>query len=958
MTRRPIIIAMAIMAIAVVLVACARDRYAPVDDRIRDDAARAAWQETVRPLTEGTVRLAAVLQRIDQAQAVFDLTAGGAARRVVPAAASGDLCVQEAAVFFRLRHDGVVGWWHFDPRTAQLHPVVVGMSIVRAIPEGVFGQRILALHRYDITSDGSRLEVTSHARLTAGDDREPIVVPAAKVAVFVHAGPDADALMSVPLAGGEVRTLLPADGSSPMPALLADGTLVVALGPPGERRTWRIDPLTGERQPWSGSLPMGPDAGLLLGADGAGAPCVLSLPARFDLGVVLALVAARNPAINRRRALLAAALAEAGELRLAVLPTLVLGVDSTPVEGLLVNSTAAVGDVLAEGLVRGVVGLVQPLFDLPRRLAAAEAGGVRVAIAGDLLADVVAERLADAGEEWCRIQHLGERIAVARVLVEAANTALERTIGRGAGGLGSEGDRLLAERDRREAVSGLERSRELLAHHRAALRRACGIPAGMPFLLVEEELRADTAILPRPDEAERLAVLNRPRLMAARRLAEEAFFSAASGSPSQISGGIGASYGHVRDDGGGALTDYVSLNLGANIPLGALAGRGLGRKRALALLDAQRAAAEAASAAVRDEARMAWIAARTVCDRARTQRAERRWRGEELRVARVWNERGGPDADRPRIPSQLDRARSDYLRAELARIDLERDAAVAMVSLWRALGTGATELRAHLLAGTGHGAARAGSSVWAWRPERLLQEPEPVLTALAAAGVHRIYLACGGDGGLLAPGPAGDSVERLLLAAADHGIAVWALLGEPTWLTTEASPAVALQRIAAFNAGHQPGEPAIAGLKFDLEPHAIGDWAEPAGRGRLTARWLALLDQARVALPALPLWIDLHPDLVTTPMLSDHVDGATLMAYRAVPAQAVAAAQASLSSWPLPLEIGIELRPGASADGSVGAEWPAMSSALRAACAGHGGFAGTALHDLDSLLPTLPGGDL
>ena len=44
--------------------------------------------------------------------------------------------------------------------------------------------------------------------------------------------------------------------------------------------------------------------------------------------------------------------------------------------------------------------------------------------------------------------------------------------------------------------------------------------------------------------------------------------------------------------------------------------------------------------------------------------------------------------------------------------------------------------------------------------------------------------------------------------------------------------------------------------------------------------------------------------------------------------------------------------------GTAGAAWPAMCSALRAACAERSGFAGTSLHDLDSLLPTLPGGDL
>ena len=118
----------------------------------------------------------------------------------------------------------------------------------------------------------------------------------------------------------------------------------------------------------------------------------------------------------------------------------------------------------------------------------------------------------------------------------------------------------LAERNRREVTAGLERTRELFDHHLAALRRACGIPAGAPFALVEAALQLDATTLLPPHEAERLAVLNRPRLIAARRLAEEAFLSAAGGSPSQISGGLGADFAifNVATDG----SDSIALGRG------------------------------------------------------------------------------------------------------------------------------------------------------------------------------------------------------------------------------------------------------------------------------------------------------------------------------------------------------------------------------------------------------------
>src|SRR5690606_13945651 len=124
-----------------------------------------------------------------------------------------------------------------------------------------------------------------------------------------------------------------------------------------------------------------------------------------------------------------------------------------------------------EGLMRGLIGLVQPLFDLPRRQALAEAGGIRARIAADLLAEETAVRLAKAADDWCRWQELRRRQALEEDPIETATAELARAKERRRAGVGSDAEGLLAEHHRLAAEAGLADTRRRLDLHRAALRR-------------------------------------------------------------------------------------------------------------------------------------------------------------------------------------------------------------------------------------------------------------------------------------------------------------------------------------------------------------------------------------------------------------------------------------------------------------------------------------------------------
>lgn len=694
MIVRPVSVFLGLIA-TLLVIACSGRRHAVLDHDLRQDAGRSLWHESAAPLATGTRALGEVLPRIDQASAVFILAGDGAKRRDESAQAS-DLCLADRAVFFHLEEqDGQRRWWRFDPRGAILVPVAAQDSFVRLLPTANGGQ----LHRYDVTITDDRIAITSHARLS--DDAIQEAVIAGDDVVCVRRDGTRDdpraCLVAIPLAGGPARILLTADEPAAAPFALGDGSVLIALGPPGARTAWRLDPRTGERHPWTEALPARPGADLILGVDDDLAPSVLRLPTQLDLATLLALTEARDPGINRRRALLAAALAESGQLHMTPMPSLHLGFDYTPVDGLLVDPVGAVGDVLAVGLMRGVVGLVQPLFDIPRRRAAAAAGTIRVAIAADLLHEEIQEHVAEAAEDWCFFQYYTERLALDQALVDNADRTITRIQHQRSAGGAAQAELLRAHHQRTAAAAALDDSERRRDTFRDRLRRRCGIATGSAFDIIAVTVPVTALEVPPQAVVERTALLNRPHLIAARRVAEETFYIGEANAPGW-SGGPGVTYGQVRsDDDGSAVTDYLSLRLDASIPLRTRGAGRLNAERAAALVAAQRAAADDAAITVRHQASTAWADAHAALAASTASTGERHWRQEQLRVARLWATHGSPDATRFQPASGTDAAEYDYMRAAINASERARDAALALVRLGRVMGTDRLHLSTMLI---------------------------------------------------------------------------------------------------------------------------------------------------------------------------------------------------------------------------------------------------------------------
>jgi len=101
-------------------------------------------------------------------------------------------------------------------------------------------------------------------------------------------------------------------------------------------------------------------------------------------------------------------------------------------------------------------------------------------------------------------------------------------------------------------------------------------------------------------------------------------------------------------------------------------------------------------------------------------------------------------------------------------------------------------------------------------------------------------------------------IAYFLQKAAEHGIEVYALMGNVDWMKTSYKTEVT-KLISALNSFNQSQAildfPTFKGLKIDVEPHALSNW-QSAAQSKLINRYLSLLDEIKVQ-TNLPLAVDI-----------------------------------------------------------------------------------------------------
>ncbi len=984
---RPVLPLLGLAALlGLVLAACARRDQAAVEQESDDAAQRRLYTGLAQPLASGDQRLVDDLGRDGIRMVGFRLDPSGA--DPLPREPGAEDVGREDVALFAIRtQPGVGGPWLLDPRTFRFTAVAGPQCrIFRSLLVGkTLGDGALDVFRFDFTVDQGQVGNAGSARLTSdGGNALPIAVGSSGAVAWLHRADDAHHLLMAMDAEGQAPRALLAGQAYDVRSLRADGTgMVFAADPAGSFQLFHCGLDASAPVPWKedaqGAVTAGPQTGIAFATvDGHLRPRLIEIPQHLELKDVAALVEARNPAVLRRRALLAAALIEARQLRLANLPTLNFGAFYTPAVGIFTNPTTFSGDYLAQNVLRGVLGVTQPLFEWDRNHALSEAGVVRASIARDALAEEVNRQQADAALAFVAWQAYGQRLDRDRDLAALA----ERAAGvidqqRKAGRSGLEQDLILEQErvKRRGDVASDERWQRIL---RERILGLCGLAAGTPTepgAPASWELPVDEY----PDLL-RVALLNHPAMSAAHAALREAFFSSQAGSRYRPTVAVSAGYSYSARYGTDPVDDFTSLGLSGNLPLGWFKDRDLDRAYQERLQEALRSGEEAAALVIRHDLAEAWAAYHQARGELDAGRAALRAAQETLRVAHLRAERGQVGGDAPLTATGLIDIERTALLAHRAQADAWQLVAERYIRISQAQGLaamlaqGLSAAPAPAIAAPGAGVTAPGgddvdhaagitapASTWAWHRDELLADHGVAALATATtAHINRIYLYIGATGTVL-EGESATSIGEFIASAEQAGIAVWALLGEPEWLQGADGLAPACRRLAAFqeHAAHR-----FQGLKLDLEPQADPGWAAGGERrAALTNRYLELLRAARTQQPA-TLWVDCpaqffraeQRDLLTA--IAATTDGATALCYSADPERVIALAREALSVWPKELEFGIELGSGSPADETLRGITPARLDALRHSLATLSGGTSpshrTAIHDLAAVMPAPP----
>jgi outer membrane protein TolC len=723
-------------------------------------------------------------------------------------------------------------------------------------------------------------------------------------------------------------------------------------------------------------------------------PALLRVPENLDMPAIARLVEAHNPRVNEMRARYAAALIGAARFKLNNWPKLDLGLSFEDHIQIFDNMPVLFpGDTLTQHAFTLFMGIAQPLLDFKQNQAFTQGALKDAETAQHRLAAEINDRTAEAADLYFEAVHLTRQIDL-----ETAQLALTERRANYHRTLREKGEstrlQLMAVQ---QVAEGLTSERafhgERLAFLHSRLKEVMGLPSDLQFSLVPARFDFHAYALPPLEQAITRALANHPTLLAAKSATASAFYQQAAGPEIRPRAGLSANYQRLDQDyklGSTAGTtdqsraqEMATLALTGEVPLASWRAKRLNTGFWTEMLSALRLAEEAEARRVRsavEEATMDFRAAQRDFDaKAATQAFEL----EKLRVARLHREFGPPGAPitflrPPDEPGAIEgtlgtgvlaplSAEFEYLRAADRRSAVEMDLGRRLARVAREMGD--TRVLLDVLDSHAHAAAARGRpAVWMWNSRQVLASDEALDNAvekLRGLRARRVYVYLFDQGALLIDRKLRERLTQLIELCAQRDIETWALLGEPEWIKNNCSQCVgqAVARVRDFNALFGDFEPKLAGIKLDLEPHSQPGWNEGgASRKALEANWFNLLQSARdKANGALPLWADLPvkffqpEERALLDRVAGLLDGATLMDYFNAEKPISEWADSSLRAFDKPLEIGLELSPKAPAEDTLAAWTPDRVQALRAALneflAGHGNFAGLALHDYEALNP-------
>ena len=122
--------------------------------------------------------------------------------------------------------------------------------------------------------------------------------------------------------------------------------------------------------------------------------------------------------------------------------------------------------------------------------------------------------------------------------------------------------------------------------------------------------------------------------------------------------------------------------------------------------------------------------------------------------------------------------------------------------------------------------------LFSWSRATVQDEPQQLLTVMRQYGLTELYQTFSSHSD-----PA--QLEPFLTQAAEQGVAVYVLVGEPEWgrEADGASLRQVITRVAAWNEALPEGS-RFAGVMADIEPYLLEEWSDSDARRLLMQRYL------------------------------------------------------------------------------------------------------------------------
>ncbi|WP_236888424.1 TolC family protein [Desulfoluna limicola] len=963
---------------------------------VSQDADVALVRELMEPVYMGQQALIDTLGATEHDMIVFRVE-NQSVKRVPKPEDFPQIWAQESIVFFRVNDaDGGHGALHyFDPQTFRLvrlsaeaegpDPSLAEQphtfTLFKALSDAgrwLPGDRDLSLVRleFEYTSSGEvRFAGKKRVRGIAGEPFLPVHLRDKGLVFFLARNENGvHSLMSVDQNGQDLKEHALGDAGEIARIYSDDGrTLVFESDKKGYQSLFRLDPDDGAITDYSRSdnEETGENPYILTSryAYGATTPVVVKLPETMDVRNITSLVMAQNPEVSLKRALFAAALVEVGIATLPNYPSFYFEIGTVSPAGFFSNQ----GGFVSQTLIDGLVGLVQPLFDIKRNTELGRAARLTAETARNQLDNEINERVAEAIRLYFEIAYLNEMAAVWEELMtvygkRASHYSTLKTVGDAYGVQLLAADRVLV-----AGRAQQEHNRQQMLYLKRRLKHLCGLSQGTRITLARDDLFMDEAVFRDEGELHDLAVLNHPRIKAATSELKKAYFLESAGPAVRGRLNASAEYEYTGRNTSNAVTDNINLTLSGSVSTANKKSARLHKQYWQQIKDSLRIRLGIVSGEVQlslDEALMDFKAAKHDY---MAKRANTRYYLEKARVARLYESIDTLDEEAQRDPLAVNTAVQEYLVAVGGLAEVRKDLGIRYVNVWRETGR-STFLPEQIEGFSSKHVDQTMASLWLWETKAAIGTPAGTaafLRAAKAGNINRVYAYLYSDSRLLTEMMFRERFTLFLNACAEEGIEVWALLGEPEWLTDNKAIqdlTRGIDRIMQFNASKNRLEPKITGVKIDLEPHSIPGWeTDNEVREALNTSYLRLLKRAETRIgDVMPLWVDCpvkyfsqeqHRALMR--QIARLTDGITVMAYFNTPDKTINAVKTVLVEAAGPIEVGLEFSSKAPVSDTLYPmdrdEWAQVVETLSGQFLGTSEYMGLSFHDYSALKPMLNG---